>query len=731
MSFNFLASAPRGLADLLLRELEALGVADARERGAGVTFGGDLETAYRVCLNSRLASRVYVELAHFDAAAADEIYAAIRDIDWTRHLARGATLACEWSGRHPAITNTQYGALRIKDAVCDRLRAATGERPDVRPDRPSVRLHAHASGTRVTLSLDLAGEGLHRRGYRREAGEAPLRENLAAGILLRAGWPELAREGAEFLDPLCGSGTIVIEAALIALDRAPGLTRDYFGFLGWAGHDAGAWERVRGVAEERAQTGATNACLLRGSDRDGRVLEVARANARLAGLADRVSFERQSLADVRPATQKPGLLVTNPPYGVRLEDRGAAREVHRELGRLLREHFDGWRAAVLTGAPDLGLEIGLRAYRTHALWNGPLECRLLRFAVSAATHRDLRPAARTGTKIDASLADSAGSRMFANRLRKNRQRLERWARREQVSCYRLYDADMPEYSFAIDRYGSADADLAWLYVQEYAAPQAIDEQSARRRRDEALAALPQSTDVPAERIHLRTRRRTTRDTQYRKQGDAGEFHAVAEGGLRFLVNFKDYLDTGLFLDHRLTRARLRAAAQGARFLNLFGYTGSATIYAAAGGARATTTVDLSRTYLDWAQRNLALNGFRGTEHDLIQADCRAWLGEAERRQASFDLVFLDPPTFSNSKRMDGVLDIARDHAALIDACMRLVTAGGLLVFSTNAQRFQLDPALAVRYTVEDISRATLPFDFERNPRIHRVFEIRPRSGAGE
>ena len=727
MSFKFVASAPRGFIDLVARELEQFGATQVRERGGLVTFHGELDTAYGACLHSRVASRIYLELGRFDAPTTESLYDAARSIDWARHVGPGATLACDWSGHHPTISNSQFGAVKLKDAICDRLRAERGFRPDIEPLRPSVRIHGHALGSLIAISIDFAGEGLHRRGYRRDAGEAPLRENLAAGILLRAGWPALVAQGAEFLDPLCGSGTLAIEAALIALDRAPGLGRDYFGFLGWAGHDPVVWARVRELAVERARSGAANHCVIRGADRDAQVLHIARANAGLAGVGHRTQFAVAELAAARPATQSPGLLAANPPYGVRLEDSESARQVHQELGRVLREHFAGWRAAVLTGSPELGLELGLRAHRVHTVWNGALECRLLRIEVSPAAVRDLRPRAASGTRIDPRLGASNGSQMFGNRLRKNLQRLRAWEAREDVSCYRIYDADMPEYAFAIDRYRSAaNAAEEWLYVQEYAPPRSIEEQAAERRRGEVLAALPEATGVPVERIHLRTRRRTTRETQYRKQGDAAEFQIVAEGGLRFYVNFKDYLDTGLFLDHRLTRARLRTLAADARFLNLFGYTGSATVYAAAGRARATTTVDLSRTYLDWAERNLTLNGFTGGNHRGVQRDCREWLRAAAQAGEVFDLVFLDPPTFSNSKRMLGVLDVERDHGELIEDVMRLVARGGRLIFSTNAQRFRFDEGLAARYAVEDISRATLPPDFERNPRIHRAWEIRAR-----
>jgi len=238
-----------------------------------------------------------------------------------------------------------------------------------------------------------------------------------------------------------------------------------------------------------------------------------------------------------------------------------------------------------------------------------------------------------------------------------------------------------------------------------------------------LATLPGTTGVAPERIRVRTRRRTRRGEQYDKVDEQAHFHVVSEGGLRFRVNFEDYLDTGLFLDQRVTRARLRHAARGKHFLNLFAYTGTATVYAAAGGAASSTSVDLSRTYLGWAQRNLALNALAGDAHAWVQADCREWLTDAARGRARFDLVFLDPPTFSNSKRMEGVLDIERDHPELIDACARLLAPGGLLIFSTNAQRFRLQEQLGERYQIRDVSAATLPKDFERNPRIHRCFEV--------
>ncbi len=723
IAHRFVASSPRGFGDLLATELRSLGAADVRERTLGVEFSGPLPVAYRACLESRVASRVFLVVAQFTAATDATFYDAARAVDWRKHIDASRTLACDFSGKHPEITHTRFGALRLKDAICDQLRDTTGSRPDIATERPAVRVHAHANGPNVTISIDLSGEGLHRRGYRAQAGEAPLRENLAAGILLRAGWPEKCKSAAEFLDPMCGSGTLVIEAAMIAANVAPGARRHYFGFSGWVGHDRAAWEGVKNDALAREQKPTLR---LRGVDADSAVLGAARDNAARAGLGGLIQFESGRLADAKPAGQGTGegvgFLATNPPYGVRLEDRETARALMKQLGGVLREKFSGWQAAVLAGSPDAGLELGIRAERVHTVWNGALECRLLRLNISAESEKQMLHTGR-GARIDESLAESPGSKMFGNRLAKNIKQLKGWAEREGVSCYRLYDADMPEYSFAIDRYTEFDGANTWLYVQEYAAPRTIEPEAVQRRRAEALAALPGVTGIPVEQIHLRQRRRTTRGDQYEKLAESADFKLVAEGGHRFWVNFTDYLDTGLFLDHRLTRERLRAAAAGRRFLNLFAYTGSATVYAAAGRARTTTTVDMSATYLDWAQRNLAVNGFSGVEHEFIQDDCISWLRTEVAGGQRYDLIFLDPPTFSNSKRMDDILDVQRDHSSLIDSCMALLAGGGKLVFSTNAQKFKLDGMLGERYKVTDISRATLPKDFERNPRIHQCYEL--------
>jgi 23S rRNA (guanine2445-N2)-methyltransferase / 23S rRNA (guanine2069-N7)-methyltransferase len=713
----YFATAPRGLYDLLARELTQIGALDVRERSGGVQFRGELDIGYRACLWSRIASRVLLEIAQFDAPEEAAFYRGVLAFDWAAHIDPARTIACEFTGTHPTITNSHFGALRLKDGICDRLREEVGSRPDVAVSRPAVRIIAHAVRERITLSLDLAGEGLHRRGYRTEAGEAPLRENLAAGVLLRARWDEAAARGAEFLDPLCGAGTLVIEAAMIAADRAPGMRRDYFGFLGWLRHDAPLWQRLLAEAGQRARQ--TIGSTIRGTDADQRAIAASEANAQRAGLGALVRFEHQRVEAVRPLTAQPGLICTNPPYGERLGDPEQAIQVHAALGGALREHFAGWDAAILTTTPEAARALRLRSYRSHELWNGAIPCRLLRIDLAAPGAAD---PATARLEREAAAADSDGARMFTNRLEKNLKRLGKAAQRAGIDCYRLYDADMPEYAFAIDRYIEADGGALHLHVQEYAPPKEIDVEAARRRRREVLASLPRLFAIPPERIHIRLRQRQSGASQYEPvHAAAATPFIVQEANLRFLVNLDDYLDTGLFLDHRLTRARLRERASGARFLNLFCYTATATVYAAAGGAASSLSLDLSNRYLDWAQENLALNALNPRMHRLERADCRQWLRQAPLEP--FELIFLDPPTFSNSKRMQGVLDIQRDHFELIGQCMQRLAPGGLLVFSCNAQRFRLDEQVGRLWQVRDVSAQTLPFDFARNPRVHRCFEI--------
>jgi len=708
---SFFATCPKGLEELLGDELTGLGAREVRPGRAGVSFSGDLETAYRACLWSRLGSRVLMPLAGFTASSPDRLYQGIRELEWEAHLEVRGTLAVDFTvSGAPAIGHTQYGAQRVKDAIVDRLRERFGERPSVDRHRPDLRVYLHLRRDQATVGIDLSGESLHRRGYRLEGGEAPLKENLAAAILVRAGWPGIAEQGGALVDPLCGSGTLLIEAALMAADTAPGLLRTRFGFLGWRGHRQEMWQALLDEARQRREAGGARTIRVLGSDASAQAVARARDNLRRAGVERFVQVRCAELDRSAPPAGGDaglGLVVTNPPYGERLGEEQALGELYRRLGDCLKQSFGGWRAAVFTANPDLGKRMGLRAHKRYRLYNGALPCRLLLLDVH---DRDsLTPASRSASR-------SAGQEMLENRLRKNRKRLARWLGREGIACYRLYDADMPEYNLNVDVYGD------WVHLQEYAAPSSVDRRAAARRFDEARSAVRAVLDVPEERLAVKVRSRQRGAAQYRRVAREESLLRVGEGECRFLVNLTDFLDTGLFLDHRITRRRIRDAAKGKRFLNLFAYTGTASVCAARGGAASTTSVDLSRTYLEWAGRNLALNGFvEGAQHRLIRADCLAWL---EQERSRYDLIFLDVPTFSNSKRMRESFEVQRDHPALLRSAARRLDAGGLLLFSCNYRRFELEREALEPLRIRNVTGETIPKDFERSPRVHHCFEIR-------
>jgi 23S rRNA (guanine2445-N2)-methyltransferase / 23S rRNA (guanine2069-N7)-methyltransferase len=714
----FFATCPKGLEYLLRDELTALGAADVREALAGVHFSGILETAYRACLWSRLASRILLPLAEFDAASDDALYAGVQSIDWSTHLAPHATLAVDANTSQSKLTHSQYLAQRVKDAVVDQFRQRGHARPDVDTEEPDVRINLRLRRDRAVVSIDLAGAPLHRRGWRHTQGEAPLKENLAAAMLLRAGWPAMYAQGGALLDPMCGSGTLLIEGALMAADVAPGLKRDYYGFLGWQQHDIGVWRGLLDEAKQRAETGlpALRSCFF-GSDADPRMVQMAKRNAQEAGIAGFFTLDRHDVQQVRPpAGFAQGLVITNPPYGERLGEREQLPRLYRALGETLRDHFTGWRAAVLAGDVELGRATKLRPEKKYALYNGALETVLLIFALHPRddTLREKPPL-------------SAGAQMLKNRLEKNLKHLRKRLERESVHAWRAYDQDLPEYAAAIDVYADTSG-ANHLHIQEYRAPADVPAELARTRLREIARVAGEVFDAPRARIAIKTRERGKGGSKYGQFDQRGEFIEVEEGGLTFLVNLFDYLDTGLFLDHRLVRARLRELAAGKRFLNLFAYTATASVYAAAGGARDTTSVDLSGTYLEWASRNLALNGFIGEKHRLVQADAAGFL---QRTRERYGLIYVDPPTFSNSKRAED-FDVQRDHVSLLLACADRLTNDGVIVFSNNFRRFSLDRgALETRLSIENWGTGSIPFDFSRRANIHDCWLLRHRVSEGQ
>lgn len=697
---SLFASTARGLEELLKTELDALGAQDLQVVQGGVHFRADDRVMYQSLLWSRLASRILLPLGEFGVWSDLDLYVGAQSIPWSELFDSNTTFAIHFSGTNEVIRNSQFGALRIKDAIVDSFTRQNLERPSVDREQPGIRINAWLNKDRVSIALDLSGTALHQRGYRQQTGQAPLKENLAAAIVMRSGW----QNGTPLVDPMCGSGTLLIEAALIACDRAPGLLRSHWGFSRWKRHNNVLWQEVRSDALQRARVGtAATTSRFFGYDNDGRVLEWARANARRAGVFDLFTFAQQDVLQLKnplAGEAMRGTVLSNPPYGERLESEPALIALHSQLGRIMKLQFGGWNLSLFSASPELLSCLQLRADRQFKAKNGPLECVQKNYQL-----------AENSAEGGAQIAED-----FANRLRKNSKKLDKWARQSNIDCYRLYDADLPEYNVAVDRYAD------WVVIQEYAPPKTVDATKARQRLFDVIGATLSVLEIPANRLVLKTRERQKGKNQYQKLSEKGEFFEVQEFNARLLVNLTDYLDTGLFLDHRIARQMLGQMSQGKDFLNLFSYTGSASVHAGLGGAKSTTTVDMSRTYLEWAERNLRLNGLTGRQHRLMQADCLSWLRESDEQ---FDLIFIDPPTFSNSKRMEDDFDVQRDHLMLLQNLKRMLRRGGTIMFSNNKRGFKmdLDGLQRLGLQAQEITQKTLSQDFARNRQIHNCWLV--------
>ena len=727
---QFFTTCPKGFEEILQAELTDIGVKDTKLTVGGVHFGGDLETALRVCLWSRLANKVLLPIANFPVANAEALYEGVYAIPWRDHLRPDGSMLVEFIGTNKEINNSHFGALKVKDAIVDSYTQLGIPRPNIDKVKPEVRVHVRLHKSRANISIDLSGESLHRRGYRLQGGSAPLKENLAAALLMRANWPAIAADGGALLDPMCGSGTFLIEAAMMAADIAPGLLRGQRVFSGWLGNDKNLWQRLLDEAKERKVLGlAKGLPEIRGYDATPKAISIANENIERAGLMRSVRVTRRDLAQFAVPTHTeiiPGLVITNPPYGERLSEVNAMMHLYQRLGDQLRECFQGWQVGVFTANPELAKSMRLVSHKQYAFYNGAIPAKL--FLVSMDERQRKRDktveenlkTGEAGGEPRRTVPLTDGAQMFANRLKKNKKKIAKWLKRSKVSCYRLYDADMPEYAVAIDVYEDENA-AEWVHVQEYVPPKSVDEKRAEARLKEVISAIPSVLDVDPAKIIIKQRGRKRGAEQYVKLDNRKEFIEVTEGDSKLLVNLWDYLDTGLFLDHRPVRQMIAGMAKGKNFLNLFCYTGAATIHAANGGARRSTSIDMSNSYIDWAKQNLAVNGLGEGLHRMIVDDCFQWL---EKCKETFELILLDPPTFSNSKKMSNTLDIQRDHVALIQKTMKCLASDGTLIFSNNFQQFKLDEESLAEYDVQDITTQTLDEDFQRNKKLHRCWLIR-------
>ena len=718
---QLLATCAFGIESLVRYELSELGYT-AKIVGPGrIQFEGDETAICRANLWLRTADRVLILVERFAAPDFDALFETTKSLPWEAWIPPDGEFPVNGRSHKSQLTSVPAVQRAVKRAVVDRLLSAHGV--DTLPETGAFYgIEVALLDNEAALTIDTTGPSLHKRGYRQLVGPAPLKETLAAALVQLSFW----KSGRPLIDPFCGSGTIPIEAALIGRNIAPGLNRN-FPAEDWPQIDAGIWTRLR----EEASAASTPALSERiiGTDADPEALKMARYHAQQAGVADDIHFQERSFERLTTKREY-GCVITNPPYGERLGEQEVVEELHRSIPEVLR-NLPTWSHYVLTALPDFEQLIGKKANRRRKLYNGRIECTYYQFhGPKPGTAYQRQPVESDNVVEPDAPAKPAPIRqafggltakaleqaeLFKTRLRKRARHLRRWPTRRDIHCYRLYERDIPEIPMIVDRYEDH------LHLTEYERPHDRDIAQHAEWLDLMKRSAAEALDVAPEKAFLKHKYRQRDKTQHEK-ADAVRYEiAVREGGLRFSVNLSDYVDTGLFLDHRITRSLVRDAAKDQRVLNLFAYTGAFSVYAADGGAKSVTTVDWSTTYLDWARRNFILNGFESPHFHFVQQDARDYLKQLKRHD-QFDVAVVDPPTFSNSKRTDDDWDVQRDHVTLLATVLEHIAAGGRVYFSTNSRRFKLRENDIPATSIHEVSRQTVPEDF-RNRRIHRCWVI--------
>ena len=722
----FFAQCAANQNDLVAEEARRAGSEDVRPTASGVEFDGSIETGMRFCMESRVASRLLMALfIDEDTQSVDELYDSTLALPWEDWVTPEETLKISCTTQScPWVRNSHYAALKVKDAICDRQREKFGDdkRSDIDPENPDISFHVHIYGNIVKWYVDFSGDSLYQRGYRDEQTEALLKEHLAAALLLRSEWKKTLLEGKPgvLMDPFCGSGTIAIEAALMASDTAPGLIRPrLFAFERLPIFDEEKWKEIWDEAEARRKKALEERDIeIYAGDISGRAVKIAKKAAERAGVSDLIIFETRDFTEYKPedSPADTGYIVTDPPYGERMRESDID-ELYENIGRVLQTCFKGWRATILTGSQDKLTNIDMKPERTNTLYNGGIQCQAAHYIIYTDEEKAaLVEKAKERRQIRASSPLADGAVIPYNKIMKNLERLRPEMEKAGVTCYRIYDADIPEYAASIDLYENK-----WICLTEYAAPPEIEPEVARQHLDELLAATERATGIDLETIYVKERKAMKGASQYNRLASSNRFNIVRENGLRYLVNFQDYHDTGVFLDHRPVRKMIEEMAEGKRFLNLFCYTGTATLNAIKGGALSTVSVDASSTYLDWAVENLKINGYpTDIGNFFYREDVIDFLWDTYDK---YDLIFCDPPTFSNSKGRD-TFDVQRDQYKLVKAAAMHLAPGGVLIFSTNFRRFKLDEGIAEKYNVQDITERTIGLDFQDKPNIHKCYLIR-------
>ena len=748
-SWDVMATCPKGMESALAKELVVLGAEQVTESVAAVYFTCEPKRCYYIINWTRIANRLVLVLARDRCDSLEAFDELVGSCDWPAYFAINQPMLIDFNGSNNEFRNTRYGAQRTKDGIqASFQRQQIFDRLEVDLDEPQIRVHVRAFKNRYTVGLDLVGESLHRRGYRAITGAAPLKENLAAAILRQLGWagPGLEKAGKEnpyeaLFDPLCGSATLLIEAALIHLDIAPSYLRDEEGFLikQLKVYEPALWSEIRDSIRhdvELLENGELDCSVsIFGSDVDPRSIGAARENIAAAKLERYIKVRQTALGDIKLDEQfgldtsvKKGLAVSNPPYGHRLGEQEQLVELYADIGSLWSAQCSGWDAALFTGNHELGFKTGYRSWRQHKMFNGDIECQLQRYRIEDSQKLKVRTE-EDEKKIISKEDLSESAMMLYNRLAKFSKRFKRELSELEGAPYRIYDADLSEFNCLIDVYPAEDT--VYLQLQEYAPPKSVDVNKAQQRVREASKAALAYFEVPRAQLAVKQRSKQSGKQQYQKKVNAGQIWKDPNAGriqIHELTNLLwvdpgVYLDTGLFVDSRGVRRWIAEHAKDKNILNLFCYTATASVAAAKGGAKSTVSIDMSATYLDWAKQNFIANDLDLRRHQLQQADCLQWLEKDSRK---FDLILLDPPSFSNSKRMESVLDIQKDHASLIDSCMSRLTDKGLLLFCTNKRHFKLDRDMDNSYQVLELTAKTLDFDCQQSRQAHRSWLIQKK-----
>ena len=689
--------------DLVAEEVEKLGLEVKGRQLGWVTAEGSLRDAYRMLLTTQVGDRVVWLLARGEAVAADQFRELLRTIDWNNRLYAGASVRVDVTGKVSWLKDTRFAGQLVMDAIRDQAMIAKRPRPEYETEEPAVRIAVRFGRGQVDIGINLNRAPLNQRGYRTEGGEAPLRETLAQVMLARLKIQQ--DQPSVIIDPCCGSGTLLIEACMRLSQIAPQRQRPSSQLSRWTGLESISWTDL--IASERTKEIQTATRFI-GFDINLQAVDRARANIERAGLSEQITVEVAEIADLSASnasvTETDTVwILANPPYGTRLGRNEDLATLYRLLGDRCKE-FKNAHLGLVTSEKDLMQALGLRSDKKWEMQAGGLRLNIAKFALGLTTeHFEVQEDKDPPEEIWPLL----------NRLSKNLKNRSKLLKNNEIDCYRIYDSDLPEYNVVIDQFAD------YLHIQEYRPPKTVDPKRANHRRQLIRQWVPKHLGIPLKHAVYKERFRQTGNSQYEKRAEPLCVD-VHENGMQFEVNLTTYTDVGLFLDHRPLRRRLLESCRGLRVLNLFCYTGALSVAAAKGLARSVTSVDMSKTYLTWAHRNFEKNGLNPKHYQFIRANVLEWLTVEPR--AEFEVILLDPPTFSNTKSTEQTLDIQRDHRELIDACSAWLAPGGVIYFSNNFKGFSLDDSVREAYVVEDMTRQSIDADFDRKP-PHVLFKI--------